>query len=107
MRAEAADAGPRRTSAAASPPIPSSSNVADDADDRESPKISVHAGELNEPAERILAGPVQLGERGVDQRNMRRVTRIARVKHATADQGNPHGAEVIRTGDSKLRIAAA
>ena len=80
---------------------------ADDADDREGPQISVHAGEVDEPAERIFAGPARLGERGADHRNVRRVTRIARVEHATADQRNPHGAEVIRTGDPKLRIAEA
>ena len=59
-------------------------DVAHDADDRESPKISVHATEVNEPAERILAWPALFGERGTDHRNVRRVTRIALVEHATA-----------------------
>ena len=82
-------------------------NVRHDADDRERPIVSVHAGVLNELAERILAGPVQLGERGVDHRHVRRVTRIARVERAAAEQGNLHGREVVLTGDSKLRVSTA
>jgi hypothetical protein len=38
---------------------------------------------------------------------MRRVTCIAPVKNATADQRNPHDAEVIGTGDPKLRYSGA
>jgi hypothetical protein len=36
---------------------------------------------------------------------VRRIARITRVERAAAEQGNPHGREVILAGNSKLRVA--
>src|SRR6187551_3756020 len=65
-------------------------DVADDADDGTStPLVS------ERPADRILTGPVVLGERRADDRDPGAIATVALFHVAAAVKRNPHGPEVL------------
>src|SRR4051812_13710306 len=79
--------------------------VADDADHREGPEVTVHVAEIHELAYRILARPGARGEQLAHQRGMRRGDLIASLERTPLHERNPHGAKVIAVHDPVLGVS--
>jgi len=85
-------------------------HVADDADDRRPLRLGaelVHAFRADLLAERVLAGPEELGRGTVDDGGVRVARVVARVEETAGDERDAHGVEVAAAGDAIRSVGAA
>ena len=70
-------------------------------------KIAVHAAELDELPDRILARPFAFGERSAHDRDVLCARSVAALEHAAAQQRDVGCGEVFLACDTELGIAGA